>query len=176
MLDPRRHYASLRFVALLPLVLFFPIMVSFFISPGVAWGEYVGVFFHLSILFLVSRLEAASWARAAGYGWVVTDVLAGILVINEVDDDTAWAVRLGAHVLAGVWIVASSLVSRSWPVRAVGVLTGVWLGGYSFVGNVLGEEFLRPASIMILVWFALLAILHRDQPERPAVPAGTASA
>lgn len=170
MLDPRRHYASLRLVALLPLLLFLPAVIAFFVDPEVAWGEYLGVFFHLSILFLVSRLRAAPWAKAAGYGWVTLDVLAGILMINEVEYDTAWAVRLGGHVLAGVWIVASSLVSHSWPVRVVGVLTGLWLAGYSFVGTVLAEEFLRPAGILILVWFALLAIFHRDEPGHPATP------
>ncbi|GGQ31253.1 hypothetical protein [Streptosporangium pseudovulgare] len=176
MLDPRRHYASLRLVALLPLLLFLPAVIAFFTDPDVAWGEYLGVFFHLSILFLVSRLEAAPWAKAAGYGWVTLDVLAGILMINAVEYDTAWAVRLGGHVLAGVWIVASSLVSRSWPVRVAGVVTGVWLAGYSFAGTLLAEGFLRPAGIMILVWFALLAIFHRDDPGRPAAPAGPAPA
>ncbi|MEV4805319.1 hypothetical protein AB0K18_35430 [Nonomuraea sp. NPDC049421] len=175
MLDARRHYASLRLLALLPLVLFLPAVIAFFTDPDVAWGEYLGVFFHLSILFLVSRLEAAAWAKAAGYGWVVLDVLTGILMINGVDHDTAWAVRLGGHVLAGVWIVASSLVSHSWPVRVVGVVTGVWLAGYSFVGTQLAEEYLRPAGIMILVWFALLAIFHRDSPGRPAASAVAAA-
>ncbi|MEU4508152.1 hypothetical protein AB0G05_01530 [Nonomuraea wenchangensis] len=176
MLDPGRHYAGLRLVALLPLLLFLPAVIAFFVDPAVAWGEYLGVFFHLSILFLVSRLKAAPWAKAAGYGWVTLDVLTGILMINGVEYDTAWAVRLGGHVLAGVWIVASSLVSPSWPVRVVGVVTGVWLAGYSFVGDVLAEEFLRPAGIMILVWFALLAIFHRDDPGHPAMTTSPAPA
>ncbi|CAM3843022.1 hypothetical protein KIPE111705_27590 [Kibdelosporangium persicum] len=166
MLDTRRHYASLRSVALLPLVLFFPAVIAFFVDPDVAWGEYLGVFFHLSILFLVSRLEAAPWAKAAGYGWVTLDVLAGILMINDVAYDTAWAVRLGGHVLAGVWIVSSSLVSSARLVSVVGVITGLWLAGYSFVGEVLPETFLRPAGILILVWFALLAIFHRPVQEQ----------
>ncbi|XTZ14505.1 hypothetical protein ACQSSU_23900 [Micromonospora echinospora] len=168
MLDSRRHYVGLRLVALIPLLLFLPVAIAFFADPDVAWGEYLGVFFHLSILFLVSRLDAAPWAKAAGYGWVTLDVLAGILMINGIEYDTAWAVRLGGHVLAGVWIGASSLVSHSWPVRAVGGITGVWLAGYSFVGDVLAEEFLRPAGILILVWFALLATFHRDTPPNPA--------
>ncbi|MER7115064.1 hypothetical protein ABT332_11305 [Saccharomonospora azurea] len=176
MFDARRRYVSLRLLALLPLVLFFPAVIAFFVDPDVAWGEYLGVFFHLSILFLVSRLEAAPWAKAAGYGWVALDVLAGILMINEVAYDTAWAVRLGGHVLAGVWIVSSSLVNRAWPVTAVGVITGLWLTGYSFVGNVLPESFLRPAGILILVWFALLAIFHRPAEERAATPISPATA
>ncbi len=171
MFDPGRHYASLRLLALLPLLLFLPAVIAFFVDPAVAWGEYLGVFFHLSILFLVSRLTAAPWAKAAGYGWVTLDVLAGILMINAIEYDTAWAVRLGGHVLAGVWIVASSLVSRAWPVRVVGVVTGVWLAGYSFAGTVLDEEVLRPAGILILVWFALLAVFHRDDPAPSPAPA-----
>jgi hypothetical protein len=174
MLDARRHYTGLRPVALLPLVLFFPAVIAFFVDPDVTWGEYLGVFFHLSILFLVSRLEAAPWAKAAGYGWVALDVLAGILMINDVAYDTAWAVRLGGHVLAGVWIVSSSLVHGAWPVRVVGVITGLWLAAYSFVGDVLPESFLRPAGILILVWFALLAIFHRSVEERSAAPTSPA--
>ncbi|MFE2754872.1 hypothetical protein ACFXGA_23005 [Actinosynnema sp. NPDC059335] len=161
-------------MALLPLVLFLPAVIAFFVDPDVVWGEYLGVFFHLSILFLVPRLDAAPWARAAGYGWVALDVLAGILMINDVEHDTAWAVRLGGHVLAGVWIVAASLVSRAWPVRVVGVVTGTWLAAYSFVGTVLPESFLRPAGILILVWFALLAVFHRATGEGP-VATGSAA-
>ena len=175
MLDARRHYLSLRAVALLPLVLFLPAVIAFFVNPRVAWGEYLGIFFHLSILFLVSRLEAAPWAKAAGYGWVTLDVLAGILMINDVPYDTAWAVRLGGHVLAGVWIVSSSLVSRAWPVTVVGTITGLWLAGYSFVGDVLPESFLSPAGICILVWFALVAITASATGNRTPGTAITAS-
>lgn len=174
MFDTRRHYASLRFLALLPLVLFLPAVIAFFVNPQVAWGEHLGVLFHLSILFLVSRLDAAPWAKAAGYGWVALDVLAGILMINGIEYDTAWAVRLGGHVLAGVWIVSSSLVSKAWLVSVVGVITGLWLAGYSFVGDVLPESFLRPAGILILIWFALLAIFHGSAEER-AAPQGAAA-
>lgn len=176
MLDHRRHYLSLPAVALLPLALFLPAVIAFFVNPEVAWGEYLGVFFHLSILFLVSRLKAAPWAKAAGYGWVTLDVLAGILMINDVPHDTAWAVRLGGHVLAGVWIVASSLVCEAWPVRVVGVITGGWLGSYSLVADAVPEPFLRPAGICILVWFALLAFFHRSAGERSAEPASPAAA
>ncbi|WP_434441585.1 hypothetical protein [Lentzea sp. E54] len=171
MLDARRHYVSLRYLAILPLVLFFPAVIAFFVNPEVEWGEYLGVFFHLSIFFLVSRLDAAPWAKAAGYGWVTLDVLAGILMINEIEYDIAWAVRLGGHVLAGVWIVASSLVSRVWPVIVVGMITGLWLASYSFVGTVLPETYLRPAGILILVWFALLAIFQPMTAERSTAPA-----
>lgn len=168
MLDSQRRYVGLRYIALLPLALFVPVVLALLIDPSVVWGEYLGVFFHLSILLLVSRLDAAPWAKAAGYGWVVLDVLAGILMINDISYETAWAVRLGGHVLAGVWIVASSLVSRSWLVRVAGLVSGVWLGGYSFVGTTVPEEFLSPAGIVTAVWFGLLAIYGREPEELPA--------
>jgi hypothetical protein len=176
MLDSQRRYVGLRYIALLPLALFVPVVLALLIDPTVVWGEYLGVFFHLSILLLVSRLDAAPWAKAAGYGWVVLDVLAGILMINDISYETAWAVRLGGHVLAGVWIVASSLVSRSWLVRIAGLVSGVWLAGYSFVGTTVPEEFLSPAGIVTAVWFALLAIYGRESEEPPAPRAVLAEA
>lgn len=166
MLTSNRVYLSLRWSAILPLVLFTPAVVAFFVAPDVWWGEHLGIFFHLAILFLVSRLDAAQWSRAAGYAWVALDVLAGVLMINGIDDEIAWTVRLGAHVMAGVWIVSSSMVARSWVTRLLGVITGLWLGGYSLVAPQLGEEFLRPAGILILFWFgAIAATADRNRPR-----------
>lgn len=166
MFDSSHPYLSLRGIALLPLILFTPIVIAFFVDPHVSWGEYLGVFFHLSIVFLVARLDAASWARAAGYGWVTLDVLAGVLAINGIPADIVWAVRLGGHVLAGTWIVAASLVNRSRVVTFFGVLTGIWLGGYSLVATSVPEEALRPAGICIVLWFAAIAFLDRS-PAQP---------
>lgn len=176
MFESTRPYLSLRAVALLPLVLFTPAVAAFFVAPDVPWGEYLGVLFHLSILFLVARLDAAPWAKAAGYSWVGLDVLAGVLMINEIPYDLAWAVRLGAHVLAGTWIVAASLVSRSRIVLVLGVVTGFWLAGYSFVGTVLPEEALRPAGICILLWFAAIAFSGRPGAPQHPLPDDVATA
>lgn len=171
MLDPDREYLSTRIVALIPLVLFLPPVLSFFVDPGAKWAEYFGVFFHLSLLFLVSRLPAPNWARAAGYGWLTIDVLVGVLKINNVPDDISDPMRLGGHVLAGTWIIAGSVCASSWPVRIVGSLTGIWLAGYSLVGEILPGAALAPASLLIMVWFALIAAFatpaHRPQPPQP---------
>ncbi|WP_159945017.1 MULTISPECIES: hypothetical protein [unclassified Nocardiopsis] len=171
MFDSSHPYLSLRTVAILPLILFTPAVIAFFVSPEVWWGEYLGIFFHLSILFLISRLDAAPWAKAAGYGWIALDVLAGILMINDIPHDTAWAVRLGGHVLAGVWIIASSFVNRSRMVMVFGTITGLWLAGYSFVGTLLPEEVLRPAGICILLWFAAIAFFDRPGGVQSREPA-----
>ena len=161
MIDPHKPYLSMRVLAILPIVLFIPSLISFIVAePGVVWPEYSGIFFHLSILFLISRMDAPNWAKAAGYGWIVLDVLTGILSINEVPYDITWPVRLGGHVLAGVWIAVSSACARQWVIRIVGVLTGVWLGGYSFVANFAPESLIQPAGALIIVWFVLLAVMY----------------
>jgi len=131
-------------------------------EPGTVWVEFPGVFFHLAILLLISRLDAPGWAKAAGYGWIAIDVLSGILTINAVPHESTWPVRLGGHVLAGVWIAMSSVYLRRHPVvTAVGVVTGVWLGGCSFVIAHAPDAILAPSSILIMVWLAMLAWVHR---------------
>ncbi|MDI1463549.1 hypothetical protein QEZ54_21435 [Catellatospora sp. KI3] len=168
MRDPDKPYFSFRTAAILPIVLFLPSLVSFAVSePGVVWPEYSGVFFHLAILFLIARMDAPVWAKAAGYGWITLDVLTGIMAINGVPYETTWPVRLGGHVFAGIWIALSSVYARHAAIRAVGVLTGVWLGGYSFVADIAPEEVIYPAGLLIIVWFALLAARYRpaEAPE-----------
>jgi len=167
--DSRATPATLRVLALLPVVLFLPSLVSFFtVKSGTVWPEYPGVLFHLALLPLVAHLRAPSWVRSAGYGWVTIDVLAGILAINGLAFDTYWPIRMGGHVLAGVWLIGTSLGRRQQATRIIGVLTGLDLGGYSFVGNVAPRTFVYPAGILLVVWLTLLAVNARSQPAEPA--------
>ena len=166
MLDPNRPYLSFRILAVLPIVLFTPTLVAFAVAePGVIWAEYPGVFFHLSILFVIFRMRTPTWTKAAGLAWITLDVLAGITSINGVPYDITWPIRLGGHVFAGTWIATSSLFAAHRSIRVVGVLTGVWLGGYSFVANIAPVPVLYPTSLLLVVWFALLA--WRYDPRKP---------
>ncbi|QBS39302.1 hypothetical protein [Nocardia sp. CS682] len=161
MLTADRELVSLRTSAILPIVFFLPPLVSFAVAPGAVWAEYPGILFHLAILVLIARLDAPEWARAAGYGWIVIDVVTGVLVINEVPEDITWPIRLGGHVLAGVWMIAASLLAESKAVRVVGVVVGSWLALYSFGSHYLPRPFLYPASILTVVWLGLLAAFYR---------------
>lgn len=161
MADLRTIRLSTRTLAIVPIVLFLPTLVSFAVSePGAVWVEYPGVFFHLAILLLIARLDAPAWAKAAGYGWIAIDVLSGIMSINEVAYDITWPVRLGGHVLAGTWILMSSVHARHQATRVVGALTGLWLGSFSFVANIAPHLLLAPSSLLIIVWFVLLATTY----------------
>ena len=158
MADLRTARPSTRTLAIVPIALFLPTLVSFVVSePGVVWPEYTGVFFHLAILLLVARLDAPVWAKAAGYSWVALDVLTGIMSINGVAYDVTWPVRLGGHVFAGTWILTSSLFAHHRATRLVGAVTGAWLASYSFVAPIAPHAALAPSSVLIIAWFALLA-------------------
>ena len=159
---PRPRALNFRTVALAPAVLFLPTLVAFAVSkPGVVWPEYNGVFFHLAMLLVIARLAAPEWARAAGYGWITLDVLTGILAINGLPYDLTWQVRMGGHVLAGVWLVVSSARAPRRSIRVVGVLTGIDLAGYSLVGDVLPLPFIYPSSLLLVAWLVLLAVHAR---------------
>lgn len=157
---------------MIPVALFVPVVTSFFIESAESekWPEYIGIFFHLAVLPLVARLSAPEWGKAAGYGWLTVDIVVGVLAINDVTAGLTEILRLGGHVCAGVWIITSSLCSRSWPIRIVYTLTGVWLAGYSFVAPVTPSQLLTPASLLAVVWFAL----HATFPADPANPDETA--
>lgn len=147
---------SPRILALAAIAFFAPVAVSFAVAPNAWWADYLGIFFHISLFLLVPWLPAPSWAKAAGYGWLVIDVTAGVLSINSVSDTIAQPVRLGGHVFAGIWILTASL-SGSTPVKVVGVIAGLWLFGFTFVSAYFPIAALGPASIMVLIWLAIIA-------------------
>jgi hypothetical protein len=93
------------------------------------------------------------------------------LMINQVSFDIAWPIRLNGHILGGIWILTSSLLTGAKAIQVVGGITGIWLAAYSFVGTLLPDTFLRPAGVLIIIWFALLAILGRPVSPQPGTTA-----
>ncbi|MET8114410.1 hypothetical protein [Streptomyces prasinus] len=167
-----RQLLSFRTLAIMPILFFLPPIVSFAVDPGAVWAEYPGILFHLSILFLISRMDAPQWARAAGTGWVILDVLTGVLVIHGLPTEITWPVRLAAHLLAGIWIVTASLIARWRPIQVVGTLAGSWLALYTLGSAVLPQPLLGPASILTIVWLGLLAAGY--EPAQAPRPSATA--
>ena len=155
MVDPLLSL-SIRAVSLIALLLWVPVVASFRFAPGTRWAAYVGIFYHLAVFLLVFKLPAPEWARAAGYSWLLLDVAAGTLGINQVQPAIAQDVRLGGHIFAGIWIVMASL-QGSLAAKLVGLPTGVILFAYTFASPFLARVWLSPAAILMLVWLAILA-------------------
>lgn len=156
MIDPARSLST-RQIAVAAFIFFAPVIISFAVAPGAAWvRNYPGILFHLALFLLVSRLEAPEWAKAAGYGWLVLDVMTAVLTLNGVPHEVYDFVRLGGHIFGGIWIATASL-SGSRPVQIVGVVTGLYLSGFTFVSPFLPLGALTPTSPLTLVWLAIIA-------------------
>jgi hypothetical protein len=122
MVDPLLSL-SIRAVALIALLLCVPVVVSFRFAPGTRWAEYVGIFDHLAVFLLVFKLPAPEWARAPGYGWLLLDVAAGTLGINQLDPAIAQHVRPGGTSLpaSGLsWRRCRARLRRRWWVCQLG--------------------------------------------------------
>ena len=147
---------SARWPAIAAILLFLPVMVTFAMAPGVWWVNYPGILFHLALFLLVPKLDAPDWAKAAGYGWLVLDVQAGVMGLNGVPHAIFDYVRLGGHIFAGIWIVTASF-SGSLPVKISGILAGGLMFLYSFASPFLPLKVLFPASIIVIIWLAFIA-------------------
>lgn len=157
---------SARIVSLSAMAFFIPVAVSFAMAPNVWWQDYLGMCFHISLFLLVPWLPAPSWAKAAGYGWLVMDVVSGTLSINGVPDTVAQPIRLGGHIFAGLWIVMASQ-SGSLPVRIVGTIAGIWLFTFTFFSPMLPIARLGPASMMVLLWLGIIAWQNGSAKKAP---------
>lgn len=174
MIDPARSL-SVRSIAVAALLLFAPVMVSIIIAPNAGWvRNYPGILFHLAFFLLVAKLEAPEWARAAGYGWLVLDVMTAVLTLNGVPFENYIFVRLGGHIFGGIWIATASL-SGSRPVQIVGVVTGLYLFGFTFASPFVPLQALFPNAILILVWLAIIAWQNggKRHPQVASPPAGS---
>lgn len=147
---------SARVCALGAILCFVPVAATFFVGGGAGWADYPGIIFHLFVFLLVARLPAPEWARAAGYGWLVIDTTVGAMTLNGVGAEIFTPMRLGGHLFAGLWVVAASFPARP-SIRITGVLTGLYLFGFTFVAPQLPMKALAPASILMIVWLALIA-------------------
>ena len=89
------YLPSARTLTLAALVCVAPVVATFWVAPAVWWAEYPGMLFHLCIFFLVARLLAPAWAKAAGYGCAIIDTIVGAMVLNGVPRELqcrcAWA-------------------------------------------------------------------------------------
>jgi hypothetical protein len=132
---------------------------------------------HLLLFPLVGALPVPSWARAAGWGWLVIDMVSDIMALNGVPDATYLPLRYGGHVAAALWIAAASWQAKG-AMRIVGLLLAINLGGYSLIPHA-SYLLLLPTGPLLPLWFALagsrLAQGRAAQPKPATQPAAMAA-
>lgn len=141
--------------AYLGALLFAGLFFTFGASPGSAIayvGAYLGIGSHLAWFPVVAILPAPLWARIGGWTWLSADVILNTMALNGVVDPEFMAFRLGAHVLAAMWVLVAS-AEATGAVRYVGFLVALLLGGYSLVSPWVPASALFPAVIVVLTWF-----------------------
>ena len=103
-------------------------------KSGKLWlGNCLGFVYHIALAPVVQALPAPEFVRTAGYFWIFCDALIDVASINSMGENEIWALRMGVHIPASIWIVGSSLQMSTLP-RAVGVVLGLLLAIHAVVG------------------------------------------
>ena len=132
-------------------------------KSGQIWlGNCFGIVYHLALAPVVQALPAPEFVRVAGYVWIFCDALIDVASINRMEEREVWALRMGVHIPASIWIIGTSL---HMPALSLGV--GVVLGGLLALHAVVGPA-IANAKMKLFVfvlpamagWLGLLAFNH----------------
>ena len=116
----------------------------------------LGVVEHLLLFPVIAALPAPSWARSAGYGWLVIDMATDIMQLNGAPVAVYLTLRYGGHIASAVWAAAASWQARG-ALRVIGLLYAADLVIFSFVAFVrLSFLILLPSLILLPVWLLLI--------------------
>jgi hypothetical protein len=163
--DSHQERSSFRTVTILPNLFFIPAVALYLINPGLKISHVLGIIFHMLVIFVVSRLPAPQWAKAAGYCGIALDITSGVMSLNNLPSDIALSLRLSAHLLSAMWFISASLLRKPLAIRILGVAEGLWIGLYTFFGSVLPITVLAPASVISVVWYGILAYKYPTTPQ-----------
>lgn len=143
------HLPPLKTLSALALTLLLVSMPFFAFTEGTGQyiREYLGLVWHLSMYFFICKLPVPEWGRRAGSFWIVLDVTAGLLYLNNfygITGDLSLGiaavsltlpntVRYAAHIFEGLWMISSAMTTRNKVIRVCGVAAGSLLILYSLV-------------------------------------------
>ncbi|MGK6324653.1 hypothetical protein ACMGDM_16430 [Sphingomonas sp. DT-51] len=130
-------------------------------KTGHLWlGNCAGILYHLALAPVIQALPAPEFVRVAGYVWVFCDALIDVASINDLKEGDVWALRMGVHIPASIWIVGSSLRMPAFSL-VVGVILGSLLALHAVVGPSLPNSKMK-LFIFVLptmtTWLCLIAL------------------
>ena len=115
----------------------------------------LGVSAHLVLLPVVGATVRAAWARACGYSWLAIDVVLNVASVNGMTIDAVTPFRLGAHILAAVWIVDAALGAGRLA-RLVGLALAALLAFHAMASPWIPMRVIFIPFMLIPVWLVLL--------------------
>jgi hypothetical protein len=125
-------------------------------------GNCCGIVYHLALAPVVQALPAPEFVRMAGYFWIFADALIDVASINGMSEGNVWALRMGVHIPASIWIIGSSLAMTALP-RGLGLILGTLLALHALVGPMIADAkfklfiFVLPGMAAWLILIALNA-------------------
>lgn len=140
---------------------------------------FVGIAVHLVLFPVVAALPAPGWARAAGYGWLVIDIVANTASIGRTSTGStgetpepaeirggigvnADAIRRGGHVVAALWIATASLQSGgALALAIIGIPLALILTIEALLHDWLPDWSLAPAMVLLIAWLVLVGVALR---------------
>ncbi|MDZ7862874.1 hypothetical protein [Acidovorax sp.] len=130
-------------------------------KTGRLWlGNCFGIVYHIALAPVVQALPAPEFVKMAGYFWIFGDALIDVASINGMSEDNVWALRMGVHVPACIWIIGASLGMTALPL-GLGVVLGVLLALHAIAGPKIPDAKFK-LFIFVLpcmaAWLGLIAI------------------
>lgn len=163
------HLPPLKTLTVIAFSLLVVSMPLFSFSGGIGEyiREYMGLIWHFSMFFFISKLPTPEWGRTCGRFWIVLDVLSGLLYINNFYGITSdfslgiatqtmtlcATVRLAAHCFEGLWLISSALTTKNRVIKVCGIMSGILIAGYSLVSPFAPGWMLNLNVPFMLVWF-----------------------
>lgn len=136
--------------------------LSMFVAKksGRLWlGNCMGIVYHIALAPVIQTLPAPEFVRMAGYTWIFCDALIDVASINAMSEKNVWALRMGVHIPATIWIIGSSISMTMVP-RAVGVVLGILLALHAIFGPKIPDSIFK-LFIFVLplmtMWLGLIA-------------------
>lgn len=129
-------------------------------KSGRLWlGNCCGIVYHLALAPVVQALPAPEFVKMAGYFWIFADALIDVAAINNLGENPVWALRMGVHIPASIWIIGSSLAMTALP-RGLGVVLGALLAVHALVGPMIADAKLKLFIVVLpgmTAWLSLIA-------------------
>ena len=141
--------------------------IAMFVVTGMGQpyaGSLFGLVYHLALAPVAAELPAPNWARMAGFVWIFSDAALDVARINGMDEANIWALRMGVHISAAIWITGSSL---SLPRRMLipGCLLGASLGIHAVIAPFVSQLVLAATAFpLMIIWLGMIAFTYsREQ-------------
>lgn len=123
-------------------------------------GDVAGLIYHLALIPLIEHLPGGPEVKFAGYLWLYMDALVDMVSINHIGEQIVWALRMGVHLFAAIWICGVSW-GLGGAAMWIGLPLGLFLAVHAiFLADVSNSRAILAIGVVPLMsaWLVALAL------------------